>query len=585
MIRFIEISNIALIDRASIDFGPGLCVLTGETGAGKSIVIDSINAVLGARAGRDIVRKGAGGATVTAVFSIGCDSPLLENGELLQEAGLSVGGGQELVLSRDISASGRGVCRVNGRIVASQVLHAIGEMIVDLHGQHENHSLMKREKHIEMVDNFGGARLLEKRGRYSALYTEYWQIKKQISDLIKGESERARAIDILKFQIEEIKTVRPQSKEDERLQAQIEALANAEKIANALSTAGSLLYGEGGAPGDPASALEGLSGAIKAMSQITQYSGEYAEMAGKLTEAGYIIEDVASSLRARLGTDGPDPGRLDRLSGRHEAIERLKRKYGGSIKEIHRFYREAVEKLNSLENSERTASELELRLRSASSAMEALALELSGMRKEIAAAIEAGVVIELDELEMKSCRFKVEFTALGGIDAYNSKGCDQLEFLFCANPGEELKPLARIASGGEMSRVMLAIKSVLAGADNMPTMIFDEIDNGISGNAASRVAEKMHNLSRGRQIICVTHLAQIACMADDQFMIEKTSTESETQTKIQKLSEAERVLEVSRMLGGGAPTEASIRLSRELLERAAKHKQGKQGDGKLGDGY
>ena len=609
MLRYIEIKNIALIDRASIDFGPGLCVLTGETGAGKSIIIDSINAVLGARAARDIVRKGTDGAAVSAVFSFdagelsggvqpgsGTDGIYAKLRAVLNDNGIAgyddndsfngvsiddgIGDGDradaerafELILSREINNSGRSICRINGKLVAAPVLKEIGELIVDLHGQHENHSLLKRDKHIDMIDNFGGAGLLAKREKYTALHSDYWRIKRRIADLKKSESERARAIDILTFQINEIKSVRPQPREDERLLVQIEALANAEKIKNAIVAACQLLNGDAGGQGDSASALENINGAIRSLSQITQYSNEYMDLSGRLSEARFTIEDAANTLRAKMGADELDPGRLDKLSARHEAIERLKRKYGGSIKDVHNFYKQSTDKLAELTDSEQTAGELENSLRAAAAAMTAFAADLTAARQKTAAIIEAGVVKELLELEMKSCRFKVLFSHADNIDEYNAKGRDQLEFLFCANPGEELKPLTRIASGGEMSRVMLAIKSVLANADDIPTMIFDEIDNGISGNAAARVAEKMHLLSKGRQIVCVTHLAQIACMADDQYLIEKTSTEYETQTNVNKLTSDMRADEISRMLGGGAPTEASLRLSNELLDRAARFK-------------
>ena len=602
MLRFIEIMDIALIDRASIEFGPGLCVLTGETGAGKSIIIDSINAVLGARAARDMIRLGSDSATVTAVYSASDDDYMgIRLRGILEDLGIEEGwdaATDELILSREINSSGRSVCRVNGKLVTSAVLRSFGELMVDLHGQHENHSLMKRDKHIEMIDNFGGADLLVKRDSYSALYSDYRRIKNQIADLMKSESERARAIDILTFQINEIKAVKPQAGEDNRLLAQIETLANAEKINNALIAAGGFLSGGGGDGGDGDGAAAGggrgnrgagdsggarggqysmpalgsIAEATRALSQITQYSGEYAELASRISEARFILEDVAATLRAKRGDDDLDPRRLDALSGRLEAIERLKRKYGATIKDVHAFYKESVAKLNDLTGSERTVKELEVELTEIESKMKQLAAELTALRRKAASMIEEGVVKELADLEMHNCRFEVMFTEYEKISEYNSKGRDQLEFLFCANPGEELKPLVRIASGGEMSRVMLAIKSVLVDADNIPTMIFDEIDAGISGKAATRVAEKLHLLSKGRQIICVTHLAQIASMADDQFLIEKTSTEMETQTKVLKLDYERRAGEISRMLGGGAPTDASLRLSGELLERAGRFK-------------
>ena len=587
MLRYIEITNIALIDKASMDFGPGLCVLTGETGAGKSIIIDSINAVLGARTARDIVRKGTDAAAVTAVFSIddNCANDKLR--AVLADNGIAADADDDLILAREIGSSGRSICRVNGKIVASPALRAIGELIVDLHGQHENHSLMKRENHIEMIDNFGGAGLLAARDRYAKLYADYRRVKNRIAELFRSESERARTIDVLTFQINEIKTVKPQLKEDEQLLAKIEELANAEKINNALATAGALLGGggyggDGGDSGDArgaqnaSSALGGIVEAIRALTPIAQYSGDYAELLSKITEARFLLEDAMAALRVKIDAEDMDPSKLDALGERHEAIERLKRKYGGTIRDVHNFYKQSVKLLYELNGSEQTAQELEKELKELKDEIAFQAAELTDLRREAAAALEEGVESELNELEMSGGRFQVMINSDENIDNYNAKGRDQLEFLFCANPGEELKPLLKIASGGEMSRVMLAIKSVLAGADNIPTMIFDEIDAGISGKAATRVAEKMHLLSKGRQIVCVTHLAQIACMADEQFLIEKTSSDLETQTKIHKLDYDYRAGEISRMLGGGAPTEASMRLSGELLERADNFKAGAQ---------
>jgi DNA repair protein RecN (Recombination protein N) len=476
-----------------------------------------------------------------------------------------------LYLSREIGASGRSVCRVNGKLVAAPVLRAIGELIVDLHGQHENHSLMKRDNHIELIDYFGGAELLAVKDEYQALYARRHDVKKRIADLHKNESERARAADILSYQINEIRTLKPQLNEDERLSEQITALTNAEKIINSIETAHAALAGESGSD-DSRSALGGMSTAERALSQITQYAGVYADLLSRLSEARYMTEDVAASLRAMRDADNMDAGALERLNERYDAVERLKHKYGGSIPEVHKFYKKSVRKLSELSNSEHTAKELEAELPLIDGKMAALAQKLTGLRKNTASVIEEGVVGELVELEMKNCRFSVNIDSCDDIDDYNAKGRDQLEFLFCANPGEELKPLVRIASGGEMSRVMLAIKSVLAGADSIPTMIFDEIDNGISGKAAARVAEKLCLLSRGRQIICVTHLAQIASMADTQYLIEKTASDTDTRTDVYKLEDGARAAEISRILGGGAPTDASLRLSDELLARARQYK-------------
>jgi len=353
MLRYIEITNIALIDRASIEFGAGLCVLTGETGAGKSIIIDSINAALGAKTQKDLARSGSGGANVTAVFELGESYVKSQLRELLEENGLiegSAGDGpapraEEIILSRDIGPSGRNTSRVNGRLVSSATLRAIGELIVDLHGQHENHSLMKRDRHIEMIDNYCGAGFLALRDEYSELYSRYFRVKRQIADLRRSESERVREIDILTYQLNEIKSVRPQAREDERLIEQIETLANAEKINNALDAAYALLRGGEDGGRDAPSAIGGVGESIRAVSQITAYSNDFAELSARLSEAKFLLEDIAATIRNKREAEDRDPGGLDKLSARLEAIERLKKKYGGTVREIHRFYKQSAERL------------------------------------------------------------------------------------------------------------------------------------------------------------------------------------------------------------------------------------------------
>jgi DNA repair protein RecN (Recombination protein N) len=670
MLRHLEIRNIALIDKLSLEFGPGMCVLTGETGAGKSIIIDSINAVLGMRLQKDLIRTGADSAGVTAVFTFegdvagagdagtgaetgraepvagwdgakagaetggaesmagwggaeagagdaahdaetgsaqnagaqtsaaaaGAQSAAELAGAVLREYGFDAEPDGSIIVSREILASGRSYCRVNGRLVPSAMAKAIGEVAVDLHGQQDNHSLLRREKHIDLIDNFGGGALLAAKGEYAALHASYARLKREIDALRMDEAERIRQADMLAFQTGEIRAGKLKPGEDEQLEAAILRYSNAEKISSALGGAHRLLsegglgldggagdaaaageFGFGAGGGAPAGAgglpaMEGIRQAASLLAQIGRFGDAYAELSGKLMEISYQLEDIVASVRAQMGAAQYDPKRLDAMGGRLSAIERLKKKYGGSIREIHAFYKNALARLSELAGSEQRTAGLEQELAAVRDAMSEKAAQLTRMRERAAGMAEKGVVRELAELEMKNTRLKVVISSTDDPDQFTAKGRDQVEFLFSANVGEELKPLSKIASGGEMSRFMLALKSVLAGADSIPTMIFDEIDAGISGRAAGRVAEKMHALSAGRQIICVTHLAQIACMADEQLLIEKSERGGATLTSVARLPYEGRVAEISRLLGGGAPTEASARLASELLDRAAAFK-------------
>jgi DNA repair protein RecN (Recombination protein N) len=652
-----------------------MCVLTGETGAGKSIIIDSINAVLGARLQKDLIRTGADSAGVTAVFSFGgadgegsaggergrggngspnggeredsgpdgerggggldglnsagdsgpdggerertdsdCeradrDSPDGEGsagaqavaaqvGAVLREYGFEAEPDGSVILSREILPSGRSYCRVNGRLVPSAMAKAIGELAVDLHGQQDNHSLLRREKHIDLIDNFGGEALLAAKGEYAALHARYAALKREIGALRLDEAERIRQADMLAFQTGEIRAGKLKPNEDEQLEAAILRYSNAERISAALNGAYRLLGGGGfdggeGGAGDGLGLGEGGGGSNRArgagdyggaaamelvrqaaalLSQIGRFGDAYAELSDKLMELAYQIEDIVASLRAQRGAAEYDPRRLDAMNARLSAIERLKKKYGGTIKEIHAFYKNALGRMSELAGSEQRTAGLETELAAVRADMQEKAASLTRLRERAADLVEKSVVRELAELEMRNTRLKVAFASSDDPDQFTAKGRDQIEFLFSANVGEELKPLSKIASGGEMSRFMLALKSALAGADSMPTMIFDEIDAGISGRAAGRVAEKMRALSASRQVVCVTHLAQIACMADDQLLIEKSERGGATLTSVTRLPYEGRVAEISRLLGGGAPSEASARLATELLGRAAAYK-------------
>ncbi|MCL2163499.1 MAG: DNA repair protein RecN [Oscillospiraceae bacterium] len=564
MLNTLEIQNFALIDQLSIDFKPGLNILTGETGAGKSIIIDSINAVLGARLTREVIRTGAGSALITAVFSIESERAR----QMLKEGGVTLSDADDepLIISREININGRSSIRFNGRLTPVSLVKAIGELLLDLHGQYDNHSLIKREKHGELLDNFGGKGILQVREEYIRCYQAYQATARRIRELSSDEAQRARNIDMFAFQMNEIENARIKPDEDEQLESRIRILANAERILLGLKTAfAALSAGESGGLG----AMEQLNAAVGAMSDICVFSEAYNENCEKLRDISYQLEEITTGIRRAMDDVDFDPGELDMLNERMDVIDRLKRKYGGSIARINEFYTYVKKKLSEMTDSDSSIGALKKEGRELGQRLTALADELTRKRRLAAKTIEDKIGVELASLEMGKAGFRVKIEQLSG---YTGRGRDRVEFLFSAGGGEELKPLSKIASGGEMSRIMLAIKSVLADADNIPTMIFDEIDAGISGKAGLKVGEKMYGLSRGRQIISVTHLAQIACHADANYLISKTFDGEKAVTEVAEIQGESRVNEISRLLGEDMAAEASRRLASEMLQKAQEFK-------------
>ena len=567
MLQTLEIQNFALIEKLTIDFESGLNILTGETGAGKSIIIDSINAVLGARLSKEIIRTGAQNASVTAVFTI-------EDGNvcrMLEESGVELSEGGGLIITREVSASGRGTLRANGRIVPVSLVKSVGELILDLHGQYDNHSLIKKSKHADLLDNFGGKEIFPILGEYGSCYTEYLAVSKRIAELSSDEARRTRDIDMLTYQINEIKNARIQLGEDEYLEGRIKVIVNAERILKALKTASDML---GAGEGENTGALACVASAVDAMADIRSLNGVFEEYCSRLADISYQLEDVLPGIRKSIGNVEYDPTELDKLSDRLDAIERLKKKYGGSIENMHAFCADAEKRLEGIMGHSQAIGGLKKEKYELGQKLRGLAARLTEARRNVAGNIEGMVGAELGSLEMEKSRFCV---AVEHSDGYTHKGRDKIEFLFSANKNEDLKPLSKIASGGEMSRIMLAIKSVLANSDNIPTMIFDEIDTGISGKAGLRVGEKMYGLSRGRQVISVTHLAQIACLADNNYLIKKSFDEDRVVTEVKRLEGGERVNEISRLLGDEMAAEASRKLASEMLQRAETMKRASEG--------
>jgi DNA repair protein RecN (Recombination protein N) len=565
MLLQLDIHNVALIDKISIELDNGMNILTGETGAGKSIIIDSINAVLGERVSKDIIRTGSDKALIEAVFKTDTE----KIADVLNEMGMEPEEGGTVILSREISQSGRNTCRINGKMVAASFMKSIGERLIDIHGQHDNQSLLKIENHIELLDAFAGEVMQELKGEYLALLEEYRSVRADLKELSGDPGERERKMDLLKYQIDEIKKARLKKNEEEELDKERLFLNNADKIAVSLSGAYDFLV-SGEEAGRPA--LDAMNEALTSLNVTTRLDNSFEEIHTRLQDIIYQLEDLSSDIRRRREGIEYDPDRLEYIGERLDLIYKLKRKYGDGIDEIFRFCENAEKQLEEIEKSEEMAGLLSEKRIELEGRLYQTARKVNAERHKAAEILETRIGQQLDELEMKHAKFKVDIqfdtASVSQADRrYGKNGLDRVEFLISPNAGEPLKPLAKIASGGEMSRVMLAIKTILAEVDSIPTMIFDEIDTGISGKAAKRVGEKLSLISRRHQVLCVTHQAQIACRADSNYLIEKISEGSSTTTIVTKLHTEDKIKEIARLIGGET-TETSLKYAAELIKTA-----------------
>lgn len=571
MLLQLDIQNIALIDRIGIEPGKGLNILTGETGAGKSIIIDSINAILGERVSRELIRTGKEKALVEAVFQT-------DNGrfsDLFEEMGIEPETDGTLIISREFTQSGKNLCRINGKMATVSMLKSFGERLIDIHGQFDNQSLLRTESHLELLDSFGGKKIQELKQQYLAQLLEYKEIKARLKSLSGDKGERERKIDLLSFQIDEIRKAKLKPGEEEDLNRQRILLTSSEKIVNSLSNAYELLFSGNNAKN---SASDNIIQALSELHSIEKLDERYAGICRSLQDLSYQLEDIMESIRGERDNTEYDPDLLEEIEERLDLIFKLKRKYGNSVQEVLEYCKKTEVQLDEIVKSEEIISELNSNRKKADALLYETASSLSAERKKAAGILEEQITGQLDDLEMKRARFKVSISFDDTFDAdgerrYSSGGLDRVEFLISTNAGEPLKPLAKIASGGEMSRIMLAIKTILADVDKLPTLIFDEIDIGISGKASQKVGEKLALISRNHQVICVTHLAQIACMADNHFLIEKVSSEDNTVTIIKRLENEEVQQEIARILGGAATSETSMKYAAELISNAKKLKK------------
>lgn len=568
MLIQLEIQDVALIDKISIELGAGLNILTGETGAGKSIIIDSINAILGSRASKDIIRTGSKKALIEAVFLADKDKVR----DVMNDMGMEPEEDGTIILSREISQSGRNTCRINGKMVAASFLKIIGERLIDIHGQQDNQSLLKTENHIDLLDLFGGEKIQSINREYLSLLEQYKQTKAELKALSGDPGERERKTDLLKYQVNEIKKAKPVPGEETRLNKRKMILINAEKIKGSLSAAHSLLS-SGESRGRPA--LDVLNEALSHLNSVSGLEESYNDVCRRLQDIIYQLDDLSGDVRKYHESVEYDPMLLDEIEGRLDLIYKLKRKYGPDISDVLQYCAAAEKQLEEIENSEEAAIVLGERLENLDNRLFEASCRLNAERTKAASILEEHIGRQLDDLEMKRASFKVDIRMDNrkegmGERKYTQYGLDKVEFLISPNAGEPLKPLARIASGGEMARIMLAIKTILADVDRIPTLIFDEIDNGISGKAAHKVGEKLYYISCGHQVICVTHLPQIACMADHHYLIEKFADNNRTRTMVRKLDGRKNVTEIARLIGGTDISEASLKYAEEMINNAKK---------------
>ncbi len=552
MLSQLFINNIAVIERASITLEPGFTVLTGETGAGKSIIIDAIHAVLGERTSKELVRTGSSAASVSALFT-GLNEDTMR---ALDELSVPREEDGSLLIQRDIKLEGRSLCKLNGVPVTVSMLREIGSRLITIHGQHESYELLSPEIHMTYVDSFGGLESLLQ--EYQESYRRLRDLQRQLEDFQTDEGEKARRLDLLRYQVEELEAADVQVGEQEELARQRDMIRNSEKIASSLERVRGLLTGDESSDG----LLSGTAQAAAELGKAAQYFPEAEEAAQKLRDAGYLLEDVDSSLQD-MGVDF-DPAVLETIEDRLDLLYHLGLKYGGSEEKMLEFLENCREQLHKIEFSDEERERLEGAYEAEKKRAIALAKELSEKRKRVANTFTELVKKELAFLNMPGIAF------LAGIERVPlyTMGCDKLEFLVSANKGEPPRPMSKIASGGELSRIMLAIKTVLSGKDGIETLIFDEVDTGISGAAANRVGDKLKQVSENRQVLCITHLAQIAALADHHLKISKHVENDRTFTQVEPLDYEGRKRELARIIGGDDPTQLQLDMAAELLEKA-----------------
>lgn len=547
MLSLLHIENIAVIERADISFNPGFNVLTGETGAGKSIVIDAISAILGERAYRDMIRTGADRASVRAVFT---DVPeyawFAENG---------VEYDPETIVQREIYLDGRNVCRVNGTLVTVSILRKLGIQLINIHGQHDSASLFDEANHLRFLDDFAENGAI--RQDYAEKYAAVDALRREIDRMTMDESEKLRRMETLRYQIEEISKANLEAGEDETLEARRKILQNAEKLSDGINAAVECLYGSDETDG----AATLLAEAERELSRLSRFTDAFSGLHDKVADLMYQVQDAAEEMRDARDDLSYSADELEQIESRLDVIHRLRRKYGVTCADILQYLEKAKQELDEIEFADDHLERLKIKLQKAEKTAWDAALILRQSRKAAADRLSERILTELAQLDMPRVQFSCEFTKL----ELTANGADAAAFYMSANAGEALKPMSKVASGGELARIMLAMKNVLAEQDQVNTLIFDEVDTGVSGRAAQKVAEKLRSVARNKQVLCVTHLPQIAAMGDTHMLIAKSERDGRTYTTVTPLDREGRIREVARIIGGANITQTTLKSAEEML--------------------
>lgn len=569
MLCELDVRNYALIDRLSVSFGGGFNVLTGETGAGKSLIIDCVGLIIGGRASADAVRAGCDSAVVDAVFDV---SGMPQISEFLSAQGIEFEPDGSLIVSRQVWRQGRSQCRVNGRAVTLSVLSQLGSVLVDIYGQHEYESLTRPGKHLALLDSYGGAEHLWQVAHYRKLWAQWQRVRSDLAELRSNAREIAQRVDILRYQVNEIREAALVADEDVSLAQEHHVMANSERLHDAAARAYSVLYEPPGP--DDSSAYDMLADALAELESVVRIDPSLQQLKDNLSSICEQTTSLARALRSYRDSMDYDAQRLAAVEDRLALIAGLKRKYGDTVAEITQHGDEAAEELGRIEGADERIHELEDEDRALAAQLAASGKAISCKRSEVAAELSRDISDQLRGLSMPRAVFLVSVKGIrsdttvfhDGVEVgLGPHGADDVEFMFSANAGEEPRPLARVASGGELSRVMLAIKSVLALSDDMPTMIFDEVDQGIGGEAAVAVAQRLQGIGKVRQVLAVTHLPQIAACGERHLSVEKIERDGMTEVSLRQLSEEQRVSEIARMLAGDNPSPLTLAHAREML--------------------
>lgn len=560
MLKELSIRNFAIIDDLTVDFSGGLTVLTGETGAGKSIIIDAVHLLAGGRASLEFIRHGAKKAELTGLFTINSEQHQIY--EKMEDFGVECEEGT-IILRRDLNESGKSVCRVNGKLVPLSVLREIGSTLIDIHGQHESQELMDEKRHIDLLDHFAYHELADVKQQYFEKYQAYREFKREMSAISMDEQRIAQRIDLYQFQINELEIADLKIGEEEQLLEERKRLSNFNKIFERANIAYESISGE-------LKGLDNIGDAMSALDDIVNLDEQFKDSSEAVNSAFYALQDAAHQIKSVLDDLEFDPNRLNDVEQRLAQYQSMKRKYGSTVEEILEYFDKIQEELTQLQNRDETIQNYEKKLSQMEEQLERMALALTKIRKQSAVKLSDAIMVQLRDLHMEKAKFIVNFDSLHSFDA---NGKDYVSFYISTNVGEPPKSLPKIASGGELSRIMLALKTIFSSSNGITSIIFDEVDTGVSGRVAQAIAEKIAAISISSQVLCISHLPQVAAMADQHYLIKKQVEQNRTYTTVSNINMQHRVVEISRMMSGSEITDLTLQHASELLKLADARKQ------------